>query len=428
MGHGSKLQALLDRFLTSASFAAYGRLMNALAMDGRYRTVVAWEKPMDGSSASSSSTATAASAAMAAAPLFYRYSLSSVLIPVAFAGAVAFGAAGARGPISFRGLQNLCAMVAGQGLANLLPLASEPSGPLLLLPSLVLYFATLGALGCAADRLLMLSGLFSEQSPVPAAVGAIFEHYTALFATTRAIRAFQRQGGEGQLALLSLVYMLLPDRVAPGVGGGAWHSHLVSCVEALAVRVGMQSIGAALTWWCSAAHNDEALIVLYLVAVHTLGGEGGWPVPSPRKLEDCRSMLALLCAQQCLALMQRVALSAPVMIVLWLALLGVPWPSKRKLIPDDVCTFGGSLVMVQVLEQWFVGFGALEACSAFMCLFALLDCLRSERWSGTQAVNSALFFAQNEGEAAWIADELPFTLLLNSHRSSSADAHHFLHG
>jgi len=407
MGHGSKLQVLLDRFLTSASFAAYGRLMNALAMDGRYRSVVAWEtpQPIDGTPGGG---ANAGSAAVAAAPLFYRYSLSSVLIPVAFAGAVAFGAAGARGPVSFRGLQNLCAMVAGQGLANLLPLASEPSGPLLLLPSLLLYFATLGALGCAADRLLLLSGVFYEGSSVPAAVGAVFEHYTALFATTRALRAFQRQGGEGQAALLSLVYMLLPDRIAPGVGGGAWHSHFVSCVEALAVSVGMRSIGAALGWWCSASHNDEALIVLYLVTVHTLGDtEKGWPVPSPRKLGDCRSMLALLCAQQGVALMQRLTLGAPVMIVFWLSLLGAPWPSHRKLIPDDVCTFAASLLMVQALEQWFVGFGALEACSAFMCLFALLDCLCSERWSGTRAINSALFFAQGgEGAAAWIADEL----------------------
>ena len=75
-------------------------------------------------------------------------------------------------------------------------------------------------------------------------------------------------------------------------------------------------------------------------------------------------------------------------------------------IPDDVCSFALSLLLVQCFERFLTGFGVLEACTAYMCLFALLECLHSDAWSGAQA--SALFFVQ--GAAPWIADELPFSL------------------
>ena len=69
----------------------------------------------------------------------------------------------------------------------------------------------------------------------------------------------------------------------------------------------------------------------------------------------------------------------------------------------DVCAFGISLLMTGRLEQWLEGSAPIEATSTYLCVFALLECVRSDYWSGDAA--TMIVLAQGGAGAALELDE-----------------------
>jgi hypothetical protein len=365
-------QRFLDRFVASASFSAFLRVMHFLP-EG-------------------------------------KQGLLQGLVPLMVAGVLCSG--------RLRGLQNVFAMLAAQGLAGVVPMPAEPAG-YLMLPAVLLYFGVIAGVGWALDRCLWLTVTATAASD---ALTTVFEQYLSLFATTRAMATFQSAGQGYALSMLSIVYVALPDEYAPSAsqmtlaeGASTWIRHLVHCVGGLAGRGAMLYVGGVLTQW---AASGEGLLVLYLIAVYLTA------TPTSGKLSDCHSVLSLLCAQHAVVLLKG---SLSEWISVWTLVSGVAAlvavfspttttttttttaekedvggndnnknmaPPRRRREQEhvfaDVCAFGVSLLLTADLERWLDGSGALEAASTYLTVFALLECLRNEDWSSSARGGSAM--------------------------------------
>ena len=378
------LQRFLDRLITSASFAAYTRLLAVL-----------------GSSSSSSTTTTRASFSVSTPATPPPLLLVAGLVPLAIAGMVCTA--------RLRGLQNVCAMIAGHGLTQLVPLPAEPNG-YLVLPSAFVYLALIAATGAAVQRVLSripLTGLTD-------AMFALFQQYVDLFAITRAFLMFQTTGMDGVLAVVSLVYLALPPGVAPGnflsalrLGVDApllWEWHMVNCIENLAARGAMLWCSKQLASWGTEA---EALVLLHLFVVQATASRaavhrGRQTKKSPDldqvtyadKLAECHATLSLLTAQHALVLLSKYGVTSlgtsvallgalVALIRLLMASGSRPWQDKDEdeHMFEDVCAFTVSLLLTQRLQQFLNGVCLLDACGAYLCVFVLLEYARSDAWS-----------------------------------------------
>jgi hypothetical protein len=375
-----KLQRFLDRFSASASFSAFRRVV-ACAPPGTVQG----------------------------------------LVPLSMLGVVCTA--------RLRGLQNLFGMLAGHGLSQLVQMPTEPAG-YLMVPAVLLYFAVIASAGWAVDS--TLQRLDDRAPELTDALSTVFEQYISLFATTRALAVFQGSGQQNALCVLSLVYLLLPTPLAPSVGSltttnssgsssSTWLRHLVHCVQNLAARGGMLGVGMQLTLWTG---GGEGLLVLYLLAIF-----GTAQIAPPKKdkaknntttsdkLQDCHTMLSVLCAQHLVGLLsasfvmqtqqqQQQWLSISVLAVCVVAVAVAA--SAQRFTRDehmfaDVCAFGISLLMTGRLEQWLEGSAPIEAVSTYLCVFALLECVRSDYWSGDAA--TLIVVAQGGAGAGLELDE-----------------------
>jgi hypothetical protein len=257
-----KLQRFLDRCIASASFSAF-------------RRVIAYAPP----------------------------GAVQALVPVTVLGVVCCA--------RLRGLQNVFGMLAGHGLSVSVPMPTEPVG-YLMVPAVLLYFGVIAAAGWGLDS--TLQRLDDRAPALTEALSTVFEQYISLFATTRALAVFQGSGQQNTLCIMSAVYLVLPASLAPSVasfgsrssrpGESTWSRHIVHCVQNLAVRGGMLCVGMQLTLWSG---GGEGLLVLYLLAIFgtaqaVASKRKGAALPSD-KLQDCHTMLSVLCAQHIVALL-----------------------------------------------------------------------------------------------------------------------------
>lgn len=350
-----RLQRFLDRFISSASFSAYTRLVAQLP------------------------------------PLFV-----TGLAPLSVAGVVCTG--------RLRGLQNVMGMLAGQGLVGLVPIPLEPAGHLVV-PIILLYFGLIAALGRSIDGTVLASSSSAGGGggALNAAIVTVFEQYTSLFAMTRALALLQSIQPPGTIGVLALVYVLLPAAIAPSgtaSGPSTWSKHLFRYTSDLAVRVGVLWIGAQFARL--AAGDEEAVITLYLLAILATGASKNNKDKKDKdkkdnkdnnndKLAGCHSMFSLLCAQQLVAMLQTTqgaALSGTTSACVLAAGVGLILAgSLRRFEQDehifgDVCAFGLSLILTGWLEDWLGSSSPVEACTVYLGIFALLECVRSDAWSG----------------------------------------------
>ena len=102
-------------------------------------------------------------------------------------------------------------------------------------------------------------------------------------------------------------------------------------------------------------------------------------------------MFSLLCAQQLVAMLQTTqgaALSGTTSACVLAAGVGLILAgSLRRFEQDehifgDVCAFGLSLILTGWLEDWLGSSSPVEACTVYLGIFALLECVRSDAWSG----------------------------------------------
>ena len=313
------LQAFLDRFVSSASFSAYVRIVRWLALISPMYYYYGGNATTT-TTAGDDGTVTTTSALTLVGPL--QTGLLVLLMPIATAGAICTG--------RLRGLQNVCAMLAGQALAFMVPVPLEPSG-YLMVPTIVLYFGIIAGVGTALDLALNMLAL---PHPAEDAITAVFQQYLALFATTRAYVLFVAHQQERLLGLLCVVYLLGCPTVVRLPQTAYWRKHFLSCADGLAVRGGMLRVTTLLAWF-GGSTAGEALLAMPLLAVLLLAP----PSPSAaaaaantnnnnhnvllvNKADESRTMLSLISAQAIVNLLcvsQR--LSLPVALVVCMVFL-----------------------------------------------------------------------------------------------------------
>lgn len=375
-----KFQRFLDRLVASASFSAYLWLLRLLP-DGVDNTLVR--------------------------------------------GFVPLWVAGVLVSDRLRGVQNVFALLAGQGLASLVPMPAEPGG-YLILPAVLFYFGLIATVGWALDQCLRLTRA-SATAKLSDTFASVFEQYLSLFAVTRAAATFTDAGQDGALIVVSLAYMGLPEAVAPCgtvfaqrfAAAGAWPRYFVRNFESLAVRGTMLWVLARMASVAGAAGNGSAsgggagieLLGLQIIAVYATGAD-----EDAQKLGHIHAILSLTTAQNVVGALQRSgvvsmwicawALAAGVALLLVVSGRHEPQPRHSF---ADVCAFGVSLLLTAALERWLSGSGALEAATTYLVVFSVLEVLHAEPWSPAARGGSAmpaqsalgLAIAVEDGLAIW---------------------------
>lgn len=369
------LQTFLDRFVSSASFSAYVRIVRWLAL---ISPMYYYSNNNTTSAAGDDGIVTVTSALTLVGPL--QTGLLVLLMPIATAGAICTG--------RLRGLQNVCAMLAGQALAFMIPVPIEPSG-YLMVPTIVLYFGIIAGVGTALDLALNMLAL---PRPAEDAITAVFQQYLALFATTRAYVLFVAHQQERLLGLLCVVYLIGCPTVVRLDQTAYWRKHFLSCADGLAVRGGMLRVTAILAWF-GGSTTGEALLAMPLLGVlfllttttTTTTTTDNKNLLLVNKADESRTMLSLICAQAIVTLLcvsQRLSLSVALVVCLvFLLLLMAVAPYHKTSGGEEalsgICAFALSLLLVNCLERFLDGCGLPEMCFTYLCVFVLLECARS---------------------------------------------------
>ena len=221
-----------------------------------------------------------------------------------------------------------------QGITTSLPIPYEPSG-YLVIPSVLLYFAVV----CAVC--FRLSGGPAD---------AVIEQFVSLFATVRALAYFKEANQIEEVGVLSFAFLCIPT--GQESTGRTWFRQMLRTIECFTAR-------AAATWVasrCEAWAQGVQLMSLYAVILLT-------PMDLMPKLANCRSVLALLCAQQALVLLP--------FVEPFIAALAVPLVRQTRL--REVALYGASIVLSKRLDDWAADCGRAESACAYLCIFALLQ-------------------------------------------------------
>ena len=259
--------------------------------------------------------------------------------------------------VRLRGLQDVCAMLAGQGIADLVPMPMEPSG-YLVLPAVLVYLMLLSSLGWAVYQ-----GAPAD-TPMGSALTTVLDQYLSLFSVTRAVRAFADGGQTYPLRALSIVYTALAP--SPPTGGqwtGFWQRNL----EGVAMR-------GATAWLLEdvlrpQCASGEALLVLQIACIYLSGG-------TPR-LSGIHAVLSTEAARHLLRLLAAAQLSDATCV--WglasVAMLLTRTAPRQTHMFAELCAFVTSLLLTSALEKWLAVVGSLEAGTLYMVLLCLLDVL-----------------------------------------------------
>jgi hypothetical protein len=343
---------ILDRFVASASYAAYMRLL-AMLPDGINNFLI------------------------------------TGLLPLWIVGVMCTG--------SLRGVQNVLALLAGQGLASMVPMPAEPVG-YLLLPATTVYLGVIASMGWLVDRCLRLTTLHA--SVVGDAFASVFEQYLALFAIARVIATFVDAGQATSLYVLSFVYVALPEAFAPCVatlppvlpqGGNTWPRHFVRNLEGLAVRGLVRWLLEQLPY---VATVGAGLLVFQLLLVFMTGLD-----ETKTKWGGFHTILSLVTAQQLVSLL-RTSARLSEWICVWslvgcaTVLLIVSGHRGRRHSFGDICAFGTSLLLITELEHWLNGSDATEAATVYLVVFCVLEVLHQEASWSTAARGGSVIPAQ----------------------------------
>jgi hypothetical protein len=268
------------------------------------------------------------------------------LVPLWIAGVVC---------VKLCGLHDVFAMLAGQGIANLVPMPIEPSG-YLVIPSVLCYLALISSVAWAVNHML---GDHGADTPMGGALATALDQYLSLFSVTRAVLTFTAAGQTYPLYVLSIAYTVLKPE-----GGelGEWRRNLEG--------VAMRGVSA---WLMNEVlrpqSTGEALLSLQLVCVYV----SGW---YPR-LSGIHAVLSASTAQHLLQLLRLAQLSEPACVcgVAALVALLTLYAPEHTGVFADLFAFVASLLLTAALDRWLV-VGLLEAGTLYFVVFCVLDVLR----------------------------------------------------
>lgn len=300
-----------------------------------------------------------------------------------------------------RGLQNVCALLAGQGLVSIVPMPEELGRGLWVLPSVLVYVSLIATLGWALDA--ALSGALAD------AFASVFEQYIGLFAISRASSAFLDSAAHADaFYACAIAYLMLPDALAPSAdsasAASAWLRHFVRNVEGIAVRGATRALLAVLAAW---ATFGDGRIALQLFAVFLTGYDEGHG-----KLAHMHTLLSANLAQTLVGLLQTQLLLAEwtcvlalATVIALLAFFSGPRAPKQHVFAD-CCAFGMSLFLIAILERWLQGSALIESATTYLTVFALLELLHQEPWTTASRGGVALPAQYDLGFAAAMEDGL----------------------
>ena len=266
------------------------------------------------------------------------------------------------GLVRLRGLQDVFAMLAGQGIADLVPLPMEPSG-YLVVPAVLVYLMLISSLGWAVYHGL---GARGADTPMGGALATALDQYLSLFSATRAVRAFADGGQTYPLRALSLLYTALRAPVA-SAADGEWAVFWRRNLDGVAMR-------GASAWVLDdvlrpQAASAEALLVLQIACIYL----SGW---TPR-LDGIHAVLSTEAARHLLRLLVAARLSDAACgwgLASVAALLTLAAPYQTHVFAE-LCAFVASLLLTNALERWLAVVGFLEAGTLYLVLFCLLEAL-----------------------------------------------------
>ena len=120
-----------------------------------------------------------------------------------------------------RGVQNVFAMLAAQGITDILPVPSEPVG-YLILPASMFYFSVIATISwgihCALSSSSLRPGLGEkhqnedkDNNNNDTAASAILDEYVGLFCTSKIVSSFLAAKQEHVLGIISFSYLVLPS-------------------------------------------------------------------------------------------------------------------------------------------------------------------------------------------------------------------------
>lgn len=302
-----------------------------------------------------------------------------------------------------RGVQNVCALLAGQGLVSVVPLPGELGRGVWVLPSVLLYVSLIATLGWALDLALRQWPRLAD------AFASVFEQYIGLFAVSRATTAFTDASGVAAFYAVAFAYMVLPDAVAPctdtlppSLAASAWIRHWVRNMEGIAIRGASRGLLALMAAWATVGDGQ---IILQLLAVYLTGYD-----EVHTKLGHMHTLLSARLAQTLVGLLQSNRLSE------WTCALGLASivvvlahlhrAQQKKHVFQDACAFGASLLLITVLERWLAGSALIEAGATYLTVFCLLEAIHDEPWSSASRGGVVMPAQYDLGFAAAIEDGL----------------------
>jgi hypothetical protein len=187
-------------------------------------------------------------------------------------------------------------------------------------------------------------------------VDIVIDQFVALFATARALAYFRAADQITEIGALSFAFLCVPTPISSALPQTDWTRQMLRAIECFTAR-------AAATWVasrCEAWAQGVQLMGIYLGILLLPGLMDLTP-----KLANCRSVIALLCAQQAVVLLPFVA---P-----FLAALAIPIVQKSRL--RDVAVYGVSILVTKCLDRWIADCGHAEGACAYLCVFVLMQML-----------------------------------------------------
>lgn len=255
-----------------------------------------------------------------------------------------------------------------------MPIPYEPAG-YLVLPAVLFYFAVVSTAGwflCYTIARVMPS------------VDIVIDQFIALFATVRALAYFRASEQIDEVGALSFAFLCVPVSCIPhssAFAQDAWARQMLRSIECFTARAAATWVAARCDGWAQGVH----LMGLYLGLLLLPGLMDLTP-----KLANCRSVIALLCAQRAVVLLPY---AAP-----FVGALAVPFVQATRL--RDVAVYGSSLLLTKSLDDWISDCGRAEGACAYLCVFILLQML-STAFIGSKDNNSAhalIIFAHDSAD------------------------------
>ena len=260
------------------------------------------------------------------------------------------------------GLQDVLAMLAGQGISTLVPMPMEPSG-YLVIPSVLLYLAVISSVAWAVNHGL---GTHGAETLMGGALVTVLEQYLSLFSVTRAVLAFTSAGQTYPLYALSIAYTLLVD--ASPCNEGEWAYFWLRNLNGVAMR-------GASAWLMTEVLRPqctgEALLVLQIVCVYL----SGWSA----RLEGIHAVISASTAQHLIQLLSVAGLSEQVCVcglatTVCLLTLSAPYHTHMF---ADLCAFVASLLLTGAVDRWLgSSLLAWESGALYLVVFCSLEVLK----------------------------------------------------